>query len=141
MKCSTATSITAIGWSKSSSRRTSGVVRMRSGWRRSSWTTVAPVVAGQDLPAVRHRDRVDVDVDHPGVRGAPLGDLVHVADGRDAGADVEELADAARPTRNCTARRRKARLAWRHQRARPAPTAIIAWAAARSTAKLCDPPR
>jgi hypothetical protein len=34
------------------------------------------------------RDRVDVHLHHPGVGG----DLVHVALGRDAGADVEELA-------------------------------------------------
>ena len=53
-----------------------------------------PVVAGEQLPAVRDRDRVDVDVDHPGLRVRRLGDLVHVADGRNAGADVEELVDA-----------------------------------------------
>ena len=53
-------------------------------------------VAGEDFLAVRHGDRVDVDVDHPGVRGGPLGDLVHVADGGDARADVEELAGCPR---------------------------------------------
>ena len=51
-------------------------------------------VAGQQLASVQHGDRVDVDVHHPGVRRGRLGDLVHVADGRDAGADVDELANA-----------------------------------------------
>jgi hypothetical protein len=52
------------------------------------------LVAGQDGLAVRDRDRVDVDVDDPGARVGPLGDLVHVPLGRYAGPDVEELADA-----------------------------------------------
>ena len=52
------------------------------------------LVAGQDLLAVRHRHRVHVDVDDARLPVDPLGDLVHVADGGDAGADVEELADA-----------------------------------------------
>ena len=56
----------------------------------------ALVVAGQDGLAVRDRDRVDVGVDHARTRVGVLGDLVHVALGRDAGADVEELADAGR---------------------------------------------
>ena len=43
---------------------------------------------------MRDRHRVDVDVDDPRLRVDPLGDLVDVADGRDAGADVEELVDA-----------------------------------------------
>ena len=55
--------------------------------------TVARSLPLQDFLAVRHRHRVDVDVAHPRRRVDPLGDLVHVADGRDAGADVEELAD------------------------------------------------
>src|ERR1019366_6443573 len=54
------------------------------------------VVAGQDGLAVRDRDRVDLDVGNPGTRIGLMGDLVHVALGRNAGADVEELADAAR---------------------------------------------
>src|SRR5205823_3681305 len=49
-------------------------------------------VASEDRPAVRHRDRVDVDVHHPRVRCGLPGHLVHVAQGRDAGTDVEELA-------------------------------------------------
>ena len=43
---------------------------------------------------MRDGDGVDVGVDDPGVRVGLLGDLVHVALGRDAGADVEELPDA-----------------------------------------------
>jgi hypothetical protein len=42
---------------------------------------------------VVHGDRLVVDVDDPRRGVAPLRDLVHVADGRDAGAEVEELAD------------------------------------------------
>jgi hypothetical protein len=38
-------------------------------------------------------DRVVVDVDDLRVRGDPLGDLVGVVGGRQAGADVQELAD------------------------------------------------
>jgi hypothetical protein len=37
---------------------------------------------------------VVVDVDHPGIRGRPLGYLVRVAGGGDSRADVQELADA-----------------------------------------------
>jgi hypothetical protein len=44
----------------------------------------------QDLLALGHRDRVDVHIDHSRVRHGRR-DLVHVADGGDAGADVEEL--------------------------------------------------
>ncbi|GAB3878555.1 hypothetical protein GCM10029964_029380 [Kibdelosporangium lantanae] len=43
---------------------------------------------------MRDRDRVLVHVQHTGTRVLPLRDLVHVADGRDAGADVQELVDA-----------------------------------------------
>src|SRR6266508_1737174 len=50
-------------------------------------------VAGEDVQALGHRHGVDVDVDHPGVGRRLLGDLVDVAGGRDARADVEELAD------------------------------------------------
>ena len=53
-----------------------------------------PAVAGQQLAALGHGDRVAVGVQHPRVRRDQLGDLVHVARGRDAGADVDELADA-----------------------------------------------
>jgi hypothetical protein len=37
--------------------------------------------------------RVVVDIDDPGVGGDPLGDLVGVVGGGQAGADVQELAD------------------------------------------------
>ena len=50
-----------------------------------------PVVAGEDRVRVLDRDRVVVDVHDRGVRGEPLRDLVHVAHGRDPGAEVEEL--------------------------------------------------
>ena len=43
---------------------------------------------------VQQDDRVVVDVDHPGIRGFPLGHLVRVVAGGDPGADVQELADA-----------------------------------------------
>jgi hypothetical protein len=51
-------------------------------------------VAVQDEPTVPDRDVVMVDVDHARPRRGLLGDLVDVLLGRDAGADVEELADA-----------------------------------------------
>ena len=90
---------------------------------------------------MRDRDRVDVDVDHPGVGAAALGDLVHVADGRDAGADVEEL--PRRPARSGTAPPGAGTPGW------PAPISGMSGhsrehrlaASSRSTAKLCDPPR
>ncbi len=52
------------------------------------------VVAFQEDFAVRHDDRVDIGVDHPGPRVGVLGDLVHVPLSGNAGADIEELADA-----------------------------------------------
>jgi hypothetical protein len=55
------------------------------------------LVTGQDHPAVLNGDRVVVDVDDAGIRGGVLGDLVDVTHGRDARADVEELADARLP--------------------------------------------
>src|SRR5205814_9035993 len=51
-------------------------------------------VALQDVPAVYHGDRVDVDVHHPGGRVDPARDLVHGALGRDARPEIEELVDA-----------------------------------------------
>jgi hypothetical protein len=50
------------------------------------------VVALQDLQALGDGDRVDVHIDHPGVGGEPLRDLVDVADRRHARAEVQELA-------------------------------------------------
>ena len=49
----------------------------------------------QQRLAVRPDHRIDVDVDHTGVRRDPLGHLVHVGLGREAAAEVEELPDAA----------------------------------------------
>ena len=43
---------------------------------------------------MRDGDRVNVDIDHLGTRAALLRDLVHVPLGRDAGPDIQELADA-----------------------------------------------
>jgi hypothetical protein len=51
-------------------------------------------VAGQQGAAVRHHHRVVVHVHDPGVGGDLLGDLVDVAPGRQAAAEVDELADA-----------------------------------------------
>ncbi|CAD5918539.1 protein of unknown function [Streptomyces sp. KY75] len=51
------------------------------------------VVALQHRLAVCDGDRVVVDVRHLGPRVGGLGHLVDVAEGRDAGADVEELID------------------------------------------------
>jgi hypothetical protein len=52
------------------------------------------LAAGHQGPGVGQHDRVVVHVDDPRLRGQLLGDLVDVARGRDAGPDVEELADA-----------------------------------------------
>jgi menaquinone-9 beta-reductase len=51
-------------------------------------------VAGEDGLAVGDGDRVHLDVGDAGGGVGLLGGLVHVALGRDAGADVQELADA-----------------------------------------------
>ena len=78
---------------------------------------------------MRDRDRIGVDVDDPGVRGRRLRHVVHVADGRDAGADVEELPHTL-----------NARLAW--AALGMSGQASSTWpASSRSTAKLCEPPR
>ena len=113
-KCSTATTISSpTGWSKSSSPVTSGWAQdRRPGARRSSWHDGGAVVAGQDLPGCAPPPPGRCRRRPPGRPGRPLGDLVHVADGRDAGADVEELPDARRRPGSRTARRRNARLAW-----------------------------
>ena len=50
--------------------------------------------ADQQRAGVAQDDRVVVDVDDPGLRRDRLGDLVDVAAGRHAGADVEELTQA-----------------------------------------------
>ncbi len=49
-------------------------------------------VVAEDRAAVGDGDRVDVGVHHPCVRRRRPGDLVHVADGGDTGAQVQELA-------------------------------------------------
>jgi hypothetical protein len=56
----------------------------------------SPGFVGEQCPAVRYGHRVDVDVDDPAVRVGGEGHVVHVALGRDAGADVEELPYAER---------------------------------------------
>jgi spermidine/putrescine transport system ATP-binding protein len=50
--------------------------------------------SGEQGPRLGYDHRVVVHVDHPGVRRDRLGDLVGVVRGGQAGADVEELADA-----------------------------------------------
>jgi hypothetical protein len=47
--------------------------------------------AGQQRPGVHQHQRVVVDVDDPGVRRHPLGDLVRVVRRGQAGTDVEKL--------------------------------------------------
>ena len=46
------------------------------------------------LAAMRHRQRVTVDVDHPTGGGAGEGHLMGAAEGGQAGAEVEKLGDA-----------------------------------------------
>src|SRR5690606_40665984 len=52
------------------------------------------VAAVEHRPGVHHDDRVDVDVDHPAGAQDAVGHLVHGALAGQAGADIEELADA-----------------------------------------------
>ena len=87
--------MTAIGWVKV--QDVSGI-----GHDLVRVVKVAVDVAGGTLvggvarqrAGVRQHQRVVVDVDDPGRRGGSLRDLVRVLHGRQAGADVEELADA-----------------------------------------------
>ena len=51
----------------------------------------------EQRPGVRQHDRVVVHVDDPGRRRHGLGDLVGVVRRRDAGPDIQELADLAVP--------------------------------------------
>ena len=96
--------------------------------------------APQQGLCVQQDDRVVVDIDHPGIGGLPLGDLVRVVAGGDPGADVQELADAGlEPARYLVVRPRKARLA-RTRNRRPGAAASTRSAASRSTAKLSLPP-
>jgi hypothetical protein len=53
-----------------------------------------PVVAPKQQLAMRDRDRLPIDVHDPALGVGSLGDLVHITDGRDARADVEELTDS-----------------------------------------------
>jgi hypothetical protein len=55
---------------------------------------IDPMVGLQHQFAVRHRDRIDVDVDHPAFRNHPLGDLMHVAHGGNARPEVQKLTDS-----------------------------------------------
>jgi hypothetical protein len=90
---------------------------------------------------LREHYRVVVDVDDVRRGDDLLGDLVHVALGGPAGADVEELVDAA-PASQWVARCRKR---WFSQTTsyvtvRPSAASTLA-AATRSTSKLSLPPR
>jgi hypothetical protein len=53
--------------------------------------------ADEQDAGVDQDEGVFIDVDDPGLRDQPLGDLVGVVGGGQAGADVEELADARLP--------------------------------------------
>jgi len=50
--------------------------------------------AGQQPPCVREHQRVVVDVDDPGPRNQPLGDLMGIVRRRQPGPDIQELAPA-----------------------------------------------
>lgn len=54
-----------------------------------------PVAGGEKRAGMGAYDWVVVDIQHPGVWCDRVGDLVGVALGRNAGADVDELSDAA----------------------------------------------
>ena len=100
--------------------------------------TAAAGVARQDGPAVRDSHLVDVRVDDVGAGAGLLSDLVHVALGRDARADVKKLADPARGQESHRAAR-NARLAQTPSRVFGS-TATIALAASWSARKLWLPP-
>src|SRR5690242_18583970 len=53
-------------------------------------------IASQQETTVGHRRGVGVDIHDPGIGCVATGDIVDVADGGDAGADVEELPDTGR---------------------------------------------
>ena len=95
-------------------------------------------VPGQQGPAVRDRDRVDVDVGDPRTGDRPLGDLVHIRLGRHPRADVWNWRTPL-AARNRTARPRNARLAWAISRIRGS-TATMARPASWSARKLWLPP-
>ena len=87
----------ATGLLRSRVARNSGSARILPGSRRSAWMNAValwPESAGHQRSRVRHDDGVVVHVDNPGLWGGVLGDLVGVARGWDAGADVKELPDA-----------------------------------------------
>jgi hypothetical protein len=52
-----------------------------------------PLGAGEQGPGMGQDPRVVVHIDHPDLGGDPLGHLVGVVGGGQAGADVQELAD------------------------------------------------
>ena len=109
--CSTASSMTATGWLKSSVSAAVARIVVRVAQVGVDVGARALRLAGQQRPGVGQHDGVVVDVDDPAVRRDPLRDLMGVVGGRDPGADVEELPDAPSAARNRTARARKARLA------------------------------
>ena len=92
--CSTATSMTPTGWLKSSTCRGAGQDLVGVLDVGVEVGRLALRAAGQQRAGVREHDRVVVDVDHPRLGGDGLRHLVGVVRRRQAGADVEELADA-----------------------------------------------
>ena len=109
---STPMSSSATGWSRSSVF--AGLGEDRRGVVQVGVDVVGDALgrAGEQDPGVREHQRVVVDVDDPRLRRQPLGHLVGVVGGRQAGA--RRRGTAARPastTRYRTARARK----WRHR--------------------------
>ena len=91
--CRTEISVTATGRVKSSSCRGLGEDRGSVAQVGVDVLGGARLAAGQQRAGVGEHDRVVVHVDHPRLRRGRLGDLVGIARRRDAGADVQELAD------------------------------------------------
>ena len=83
----------AIGWVKSSVRAAPCTIVSGSAGRRPDRRR-ALGGAGEQGAGVHQHHGVVVDVDDLGVRSHPLGDLVGVVGGGQAGADVQELTDA-----------------------------------------------
>ena len=93
-KCRMDRNSSATGWSKSMSSHSAGSARIASGSSRSRPDHRGARDAVQHAAGVRQHHRVVVDVDDPGLRAGLQGDLVRVAGGGQAGADVDDLPDA-----------------------------------------------
>ncbi len=111
VKCRSPTSSRATGWLKSSTARAAGGDKIASGSRTSSLAgTWCGPRAQRSAGRARGQGREGRCRRTPhGKRGRPLRDLVDVIGGRQAAADVEELAEPASAVRNLTAQPRNAR--------------------------------